>query len=71
MERRVADFDASLVKRMKLLALTQLTNDYGKFPGNYDMPLGWPSLVEPGAADPVIEVRPIQLIASSTLQPNE
>jgi hypothetical protein len=63
----VADFDASFVKRMKLLALTQLTNDYGKFPGNYDMPLGWakPSWGAWELRDvEVIEIRPIQLIAS-------
>jgi len=63
----VADFDASLVKQMKLLALTQATTEYGKFPDNYEMRLGWakPSW---GAWELrnvwVIDVRPIPLIAS-------
>ena len=44
----IADFDASFVKRMKLLALTGITNnDYGKFPANYDMPLGWAKPIGP------------------------
>ncbi len=63
----IGDFDASFVKRMKLLALTQLNNDYGNFPDNYDLPLGWakPSW---GAWELrnvwVIEIRPIPLIGS-------
>ena len=56
------------IKQMKMLALTQLTNDYGKFPANYDMPLGWakPSWgtweLRPTW---VIDIRPIPMIASS------
>ena len=63
----IGDFEATLVKQMKLLSLTALTNDYGKFPDNYDMSLGW--------AKPswgtwelrpvwVIDIRPIPLIAA-------
>ena len=38
----IGDFDAKALKRMKLLALTGISNnDYGKFPDSYDMPLGW------------------------------
>ena len=63
----IADFNATFVKRMKLLALTQLANnDYGKFPENYDLPLAWakPSW---GAWELrnvwVIDIRPIPPLA--------
>lgn len=62
----IADFDAGFVKQMKLLALTQLNNDYGKYPDNYDMPLGWakPSWGTWELRNTwVIDVRPIPLIA--------
>jgi Protein of unknown function (DUF1329) len=37
----IGEYDATFVKRQQLLALTQLGPEYGKFPENYDMPLGW------------------------------
>jgi Protein of unknown function (DUF1329) len=63
----IGDYDVTSVKRQQLLALTQLNFEYGRFPDNYDMPLGWakPSW---GAWELrnvwVIEVRPIPLIAN-------
>jgi hypothetical protein len=57
-----------LIKVIKLLALTQLTTAYSKFPGNYDLPRSWakPSLGRLGIAQRwVIEVRPIPLMASN------
>jgi hypothetical protein len=62
----VGDYDVTSVKRQQLLALTQLTAEYGKFPDNYDMPLGWakPSWGSWELRNVwVIEVRPIPLIA--------
>jgi hypothetical protein len=62
----IGDFDVTSVNRQRLLALTQLSPEYGKFPDSYDMPLGWakPSW---GAWELrnawVIEVHPIALIA--------
>jgi hypothetical protein len=61
-----ADFNADFVKRMKLLALTQMNSDDGAFPQNYDMPLGWakPSWGRWELRDVwVINVRPIPMIA--------
>jgi hypothetical protein len=63
----IGDFDVRLVRRQKLLALTQLTPEYGKFPDSYDMPLGWakPSWGRWELRNVwVIEVRPIPLIAN-------
>jgi hypothetical protein len=63
----IADFDATFVKRMKLLALVQANNDYGKFPENYLMPLGWskPSWGNWELRDTwVIEVHPIPAIGN-------
>jgi hypothetical protein len=64
----IGDFDATFLKRMKLLALSEITsNDYGKFPDNYDMPLGWakPSWGQWELRNAwVIDIRPISLIAS-------
>jgi hypothetical protein len=63
----IADFDATFVKQMKLLALVQATNEYGKFPENYDMPLGWakPSWGNWEVRDTwVIDVRPIAAIGN-------
>jgi hypothetical protein len=57
----IADFDATFLKRMKLIALMQANNDYGKFPDNYLMPLGWakPSWGDWELRDTwVIDVRP-------------
>ncbi|MGH7931745.1 MAG: DUF1329 domain-containing protein, partial [Candidatus Binataceae bacterium] len=34
-------FNAKFLGQRKILALTDLTNADGVFPGNYDMPLGW------------------------------
>jgi hypothetical protein len=62
----VGDYDVTSVKRQQLLALTQLTAQYGKFPDNYDMPLGWakPSWGNWEVRNVwVIEVHPIPLIA--------
>lgn len=62
----IGDFDATFVKQQQLLALTQMTVEYGKFPGNYDMPLGWarPSWGNWELRNVwVIEVQPIPLIA--------
>jgi hypothetical protein len=62
----IGDFDVTSVKRQKLLALTQLTAQYGKFPDSYDMPLGWarPSWGTWELRNVwVIEVHPIPLIA--------
>jgi hypothetical protein len=62
-----ADFDATFIKRMKLLALAQANNDYGKFPDNYLMPLGWskPSWGNWELRDTwVIDVRPIAAIGN-------
>ena len=62
----IGDFDVTSVKRQKLLALTQLNAEYGKFPDNYDMPLSWakPSWGTWELRDVwVIEVHPIPLIA--------
>jgi hypothetical protein len=63
----IADFDASFVKRMKLLALTGIANnDFGNFPENYDMPLGWarPSWGQWELRNVwVIDVRPIAPLA--------
>jgi hypothetical protein len=63
----IADFDATFIKRMKLLALVQADNDYGKFPDNYLMPLGWskPSWGNWELRDTwVIEVHPIASIGN-------
>ncbi len=63
----IGDFDVSLIKRQQLLALTHLTAEYGKFPDNFDMPLGWakPSWGTWELRNVwVIEVRPIPLIAN-------
>ncbi|HVN88990.1 MAG TPA: DUF1329 domain-containing protein [Candidatus Binataceae bacterium] len=57
----IADFDATFIKRMKLLGLVQANNDYGKFPDNYLMPLGFakPSWGDWELRDTwVIDVRP-------------
>jgi hypothetical protein len=62
----IGDYDVTSVKRQKLLALTQLSSAYGKFPDNYDMPLGWakPSWGTWELRNVwVIEVHPIPLIA--------
>jgi hypothetical protein len=62
----IGDFDVTSVKRQKLLALTQLSPAYARFPDNYDMPLGWakPSWGTWELRNVwVIEVRPIPLIA--------
>jgi uncharacterized protein DUF1329 len=62
----IGDFDVTSVKRQQLLALTQLSTEYGKFPDSYDMPLGW-ALPSWGTWELrsvwVIEVHPIPLIA--------
>jgi hypothetical protein len=63
----IADFDATFLKRMQLLALTQLNTDDGNFPDNYDMPLGWskPSWGNWELRDTwVIDVRPIAAIGN-------
>ena len=63
----IADFDATFVKRMQLLALTQLNNEDGAFPDNYNMPLGWakPSWGNWELRDTwVIDVRPIAAIGN-------
>jgi len=60
------DFDVSSVKQQHLLALTQLTLEYGKFPDSYDMPLGWarPSWGTWELRNIwVVKVQPIPLIA--------
>lgn len=62
----IGDFDVTSVKRRKLLSLTQLTAEYGKFPDTYNMPLGWakPSWGTWELRNVwVIEVHPIPLIA--------
>jgi hypothetical protein len=62
----ISDFDASFIEERKLLALTQLTDDDGKFPDSYDMPLAWakPSWGAWELRDVwVIDIRPIALIA--------
>ena len=62
----LGDFDVTSVKQQQLLALVQLTPEYGKFPDNYDMPLGWakPSWGNWEVRNVwVLEVRPIALIA--------
>jgi hypothetical protein len=64
----IADFDASFVKQMKLLSLTGImSNDYGKFPENYDMPLGWakPSWGQWELRNVwLIEIRPIPMMGT-------
>jgi hypothetical protein len=64
----IADFDASFIRPMKLLALTNIANnDFGKFPDNYDMPLGWakPSWGEWELRNTwVVDVRPIPQLAT-------
>ncbi len=37
----VGMFEGNFLRDQKVLALTTLNADPGKFPGNYDMPLGW------------------------------
>jgi hypothetical protein len=61
----IADFDATFLKRMQLLALVQMNGDEGNFPQNYEMPLGWakPSWGSWELRDTwVIDVRPIAAI---------
>jgi hypothetical protein len=62
----ISDFEVTSVKQQKLLALTQLSPEYGKFPDSYDMPLGWakPSWGTWELRNVwVIEIHPIPLIA--------